>query len=284
MTIDMFGNAFFQKGEFKCDDNITVLQNGVFSDEIYLFLTSRLNVLSCKYSYGKQLRVNRLARDKIMLPAYKDGHPNWHFMQEYIRERKNKQRQELKGYYEKRLLDLFLCPEMLTDVEWGEFFIGGVDGVFEVRGTITTHPSKLNKNGLIPRITCAATNNGLEGFYDNLPTEKGGVLTVDSATIGYVSYQGSDFIATDHVEKIRGKDNRRINKEVGLFLKTSIENRSDSKYGYGYKFSQTRIKRQKIMLPIDKNGDSNWSYMENFVKNIEQKQVDNVLKYFEERM
>jgi len=91
-------------------------------------------------------------------------------------------------------------------------------------------------------------------FYQNEPTEIGGVLTIDSATDGYVSYQLNDFIATDHVEKIMGKTGK-INKYIGLFLKTAIDKSKLGKYSYGYKFSQKRIIRQKIKLPIDNNGN-----------------------------
>jgi len=41
-----------------------------------------------------------------MLPADKCKDPNWNFMEEYIKERENKQRNDLKEYYKSRLLDL----------------------------------------------------------------------------------------------------------------------------------------------------------------------------------
>ena len=94
----------------------------------------------------------------------------------------------------------------LNKKEWGEF---AINDLFNVSGTITTHPSKLISEGCIPRITCSSTNNGLENTYANMATENGGVLTVDSATVGFVSYQEADFIATDHVEKIF--NTKRIN-------------------------------------------------------------------------
>lgn len=147
----------------------------------------------------------------------------------------------------------------LSDVEWKEFNIGGEFGLFKVCGTITTHPSNLQSFGNTPRVTCSATNNAVENFYRNIPTEKGGVLTVDSATEGYVSYQLNDFIATDHVEKIFLED-KEINKYVGLFLKSCIDKSKLGKYGYGYKFSQKRISRQKILLPSLKDGSIDFEY------------------------
>ena len=171
----------------------------------------------------------------------------------------------------------------LDSVEWGEFFIGGLDGLFNVIGTKTTHPSILEIGGTIPRVTCSATNNAIDDFYHNEATEEGGVLTVDSATIGYVSYQLNDFIATDHVEKIVSKKNK-ISKYVGLFLKTCIDNSKIGKYGYGYKFSQKRIVRQKILLPVDFKGKPNWQFMENYIKQEMKVQSSKVASYYENKL
>lgn len=171
----------------------------------------------------------------------------------------------------------------LDSVEWKTFFIGGKAGIFHVLGTNTTHPSKLTPGGKTPRVTCSATNNAIDDFYCNQATEEGGVLTVDSATIGYVSYQLNDFIATDHVEKIVGK-NQKINKYIGLFLKTCIDNSKLNKYGYGYKFSQKRIVRQKILLPITSNGDPNWQFMEEYVKQEIKNQRKVILSYYEKKL
>lgn len=171
----------------------------------------------------------------------------------------------------------------LDNVEWGEFFIGGLDGLFNVIGTKTTHPSVLEIGGNVPRVTCAATNNAIDDFYCNEATEKGCVLTVDSATIGYVSYQLNDFIATDHVEKIVSKSGS-INKYTGLFLKSCIDKSKIGKYGYGYKFSQKRIVRQKILLPIDSNGNPNWQFMEDYIKQEMKVQSRKVASYYENKL
>lgn len=169
----------------------------------------------------------------------------------------------------------------LNDVEWGEFRIGDI---FDVSGTITTHPSDLIKFGKFPRITCAGTNNGLDDFYNNTITETGGVLTVDSATDGYIFYQNNDFLATDHVEKISMKNGQKMSKEIGLFVKTAIENSKDKKYGYGYKFSQSRIKKQKISLPIDSLNNPNWQFMEDYIKQEQKEIAQKVISYYEQKM
>lgn len=277
ITIDMFGNAFFQKGCFKCDDNITVLQNDLFSDSLYIFLTSRLNILNEKYSYGKQLRPNRLIRDKIMLPTKEDGNPNWHFMEEYIKERENKQRNDLKEYYKSRLLDLVVCPEVLTDVEWGEFFVSDVFDTVQ-RGKRLTKANQID--GEIPYISSTALNNGVDNFIGN--TEKvrksdNDLTLANSGSIGACFYHNYEYIASDHVTSLKlpnGSDT--VYKFISVIL-----GRFEEKYSFNREINDTRIKREKILLPIDKDGNPNWFYMENFIKNIEQKQIKNVLQYLD---
>ncbi|MDR3112760.1 MAG: restriction endonuclease subunit S, partial [Endomicrobium sp.] len=87
---------------------------------------------------------------------------------------------------------------------WKEFYL---KDLFDVRGTKTTKIADLERygKGKYPYITTQATNNGAAGFYD-FYTEKGNVLVIDSAVIGRCSYQGYDFSASDHVEKLIPKN------------------------------------------------------------------------------
>jgi hypothetical protein len=52
------------------------------------------------------------------------------------------------------------------------------------------------------------------------------------------------------------------------------------KYSYGYKFSQKRIKKQKILLPT-KNGSPDWEYMEQYAKNMIYMKLKWYLEYIE---
>lgn len=159
----------------------------------------------------------------------------------------------------------------LKNKEWKEFLISDI---FNVSGTITTHPSKLIKGGFTPRITCSATNNAFENSYKNDPTETGGVLTIDSATVGFVSFQEADFIATDHVEKLSLKNGKRINKYLGAFIIRAISSATKGKYGYGYKFSQKRITKQNILLPVNRDNKPDFEFMEAFMKKKEQEKLN----------
>jgi hypothetical protein len=166
--------------------------------------------------------------------------------------------------------------EHLNKKKWNLFKI---KDIFNVSGTTTTHPSKLiqNEQSKTPRITCSSLNNGLDDTYSNNATENGNVITIDSATVGYISYQVSDFIATDHVEKLSCK--HKINRYLGLFLVTAIKNATLNKFNYGYKFSQERIKMQKILSPINDNGEPDYEYMKQYAMSVINKKINVYKKY-----
>ncbi len=147
----------------------------------------------------------------------------------------------------------------INTTNWQSF---NLSDLFKIKGSKTTPILELQEYGIgkNPFVTTQATNNGVEGFY-NFSTEKGGVLIIDSAVLGYCSYQDTDFSASDHVEKLIPKF--EMTKNIAMFLLTII-NREQYRYNYGRKASQERLKSCSIKLPI-KNGKPDWNFMEKFI-------------------
>jgi len=137
--------------------------------------------------------------------------------------------------------------------------------LFDIKGSKTTPLLDLEEYGpgKYPYVTTKATDNGVRGFY-NYYTEEGNVLTVDSAVLGYCSYQPMPFSASDHVEKLLPKFN--MNKYVALFISTVI-NAEQYRYNYGRKCSQERLQKLQIKLP-SKNGVPDFEFMENYIKSL----------------
>lgn len=185
-----------------------------------------------------------------------------------------------KEHFEKTLLDYssFLFSNQLSknaffesihqeniqlDTNSWKYF--DLEALFTITGSKTTPLLELEEygKGQYPYVTTQATNNGTEGFYDFF-TEKGNVLTIDSAVLGYCSYQANDFSASDHVEKLIPKF--EMNKFSALFL-TTILNLEIYRYNYGRKASQTRLKTISIKLPV-LNGIPDFEFMEHFIKSL----------------
>ncbi len=162
-------------------------------------------------------------------------------------------------------LDVFVHEHEFTlrSENWLSF---NMTDLFHVKGSKTTSILELvaGDSGYFPYVTTQATNNGVEGFFSHA-TEDGGVLTVDSAVVGYCSYQKIQFSASDHVEKLVPKF--PMNDFVAMFLVTII-NMEQYRYNYGRKCSQKRLKKSTIKLPVTAEGNPDFEYMENYIKSL----------------
>jgi len=253
------GYCFYHSYNFVASDHCTILnikdKNTELDIILFLFLKPIIESMKKKYGFAREMSNNRLKKEKILLPA-KDNLPDWKFMKNYIKDKAKDVAYNDPVIYPNNIISL-------NSVKWQEFKISDL---FYVVGTKTTPKLTLNEYGYgnHPYITTRATNNGIDGFYD-FQTEKGNVLTIDSATIGHITYQESDFSASDHVEKLIPKF--KMNEYIALFLKT-ILNKEQYRYNYGRKFNQNRIKATVINLPITSKYLPNWQFMEDYIKSL----------------
>ena len=73
-----------------------------------------------------------------------------------------------------------------------------------------------------------------------------------------------------------------IDKYVYLFIAT-LTNRLSGKYNFNREINDTRISREKIVLPINKDLQPDYAYMEQYAKNIEYKKIMQYLDYLNTR-
>ncbi len=153
---------------------------------------------------------------------------------------------------------------MLDTSKWKKF---NYSDLFEIKGSTTTKIEDLVEygEGSYPYVTTQAVNNGVAGFY-NYYTEEGNCLVVDSAVLGTCTYQKKNFSASDHVEVLVPKF--KMNENIALFLSTII-NMEQYKYSYGRKRSQTKLRNEYLLLPVNSQGKPDWKYMDEFMEKLE---------------
>ena len=162
---------------------------------------------------------------------------------------------------------------MIETSSWKEFYLSDL---FEISGSKTTKIDELENYGYgkYPYVTTKATNNGVDGFFD-FHTEAGNCLVIDSAVIGYCTYQELPFSASDHVEVLRPKF--EMNKNIALFMVTII-NLDTYRYSYGRKRSQKQIKKDVIRLPVDFEGNPDWKFINNFIEELQTLEKERVIQ------
>ena len=141
-----------------------------------------------------------------------------------------------------------------------------VTELFKVKGSVTTPKEYLEEcgDGAFPYVTTQSINNGVEGFF-NYYTEQGGVLTIDSAVLGYCSYQEFNFTASDHVEVLIPKF--KLTRNIAMYFVT-LFNKEQFRYSYGRKSNQINIKKTQLVLPAKENGEPDFDYMENYITSL----------------
>ena len=97
---------------------------------------------------------------------------------------------------------------------------------------------------------------------------------------GYSVYKSENFIATSSTSFGYAE---WINKYTGIFVST-ILSQLKSKYSFGYGRTEKRLKNDRIMLPIDKQGKPNWQFMEDYIKQEMKEQSQKIVNYYENKI
>jgi len=135
-----------------------------------------------------------------------------------------------------------------------------------------------HQKGKVPYVSSTASNNGVDGFIGNsegVRTFSDCLSLANSGSVGSCFYQPYKFVASDHVTKL---ENPKFNKYVYLFL-SSVVSRISEKYSFNREINDTRIKKEKILLPVNKDDNPDFDFMEKFMRDKESKLVAKYKNY-----
>lgn len=164
---------------------------------------------------------------------------------------------------------------MLINKEWKEFRCNDVFNIY----TGASIPVKDLIQGEIPRVTASETNNGIIGYYEKMNVKNYRELNnfISISFLGGVFYHPYTASLDMKIHAVK-LPNRELTKELGMFLVRVIK-QTVCRFSYGDQLSSTDLPRQKILLPVDDNGNPDFDFMENYVKEKENKMVEKYVKY-----
>ncbi|MDR7371061.1 restriction endonuclease subunit S [Flavobacterium aquidurense] len=258
-------SAYYQKHDFYCSHDVSVIRNQFLNQFNAIFICNMINRQGFKYSYGRQAQMNIVKKETIYLPCDEFGNPDYIFMEQYINHREITKQNLYDTYVNERLKKLGFIKKVLPLEQkvWKEFFI---EDIAEISSGRDIYESE-RVSGNVPYITATANQNGIGYFVknENVTLEENCLSVNRNGSVGYSFYHPYKGLFSNDCRKLRLHHN---NKYVGLFISRQITSQKE-KYGYGYKMGTGRLKRQKIMLPVDNNEKPDYLYMEQFIKNIE---------------
>jgi hypothetical protein len=278
ISVSFLGSVFYHPYKASLDMKIHSVQLKEIEFNKYLahFIVLALKRTTELFSYGDQLSSSDLPKKKILLPINKKSEPDFEFMEAFMKQKEQEKFQEYDNYIDKRIKALkdFKTVEPIEEKEFLEFEI---EKLFEVKSGKRLTKADMKK-GKKPFIGATDSNNGITAFVSNTNTSE------DSNVLG-VNYNGSvvenfyhpyKAIFSDDVKRLSFRETEN-NKHLFLFVKNQIL-KQKAKYQYGYKFNGTRMNRQKIMLPVNDQNEPDYDYMENYMKQLEYKKLNEYLR------
>lgn len=260
---------FYQPFEHITGNKMYGIRNENLNIYIGLFIQQVLNssIKNCGFSYGQGLTGTREKRRSVMLPILSNNNeePDWQFMENYIKTKYNEKKEKYKKYKEKTLKELkYKEIEDLNKKNWKEFFM---EDLFKIKSGVRLTKENMIE-GEMPFIGSVDSSNGITNFVENINNSlDNNVLGVNyNGSVCEVFYHPYKCIFSDDVKHISLKKIEG-NKYIYLFFKTIIYKQKE-KYTYGYKFNENRMKRQIIMVPVDKKNEPDYEYMEQYIKNL----------------
>ena len=273
------GLAYYQPADFALDTHVTALypKKDILSN-VLIYMTASISKQHAIFGHGRSISLPRTHRIQVMLPVDDSGNPDYDYMEQYTSEMRKGMLMRYRTYVASQLsrLEYEDIPE-LNEKAWNEYRL---EKIFYVEsGKRLTNAYKVD--GGRPFIGATDNNNGVTGFVGNSNS------SLDKNVLG-VNYNGAPCIAFYHpYECIFTDDVKRLhlryhddNKYVLLFFKAIIMQQR-KKYGYGYKFKEKRMLRQKLILPINAAGEPDYEYMEQYAKNMMLKKYRQYLEYLE---
>ena len=267
---------YYQKSFFYTGQNIQILDFKELNKYNALFLIPLLKKQMTKFNWGGNgATLTRLKKTKILLPVNSKGDPDYAFMEIYMKQKETK----LLKQYEKQVSE-FESVVPLSEKEWSGFEIGKLfNKISAGKSKGLNHLQNVTKGG-INYLGATNSNNGVLAYVRRVEqmTHKGNSICFirnGEGSMGFSVYKAEDFIATSDIS-VGYAD--FLNKYIGLFI-TTVTDKVRGKYNFGYKRNETRLKKEKILLPTNSQGKPDFVYMENYMKMLESEKITQYLEY-----
>ena len=276
------GKAFYHDYDFVgrggAGSAINLLYNKRLDKYSGLFICKMLESSSfSKASYGVQLNGNRLKNLRFLIPVEKNGEPHWKYMSNFIKKlEKENIEKTLNHIYIYIIAKKLENKYLLKNVSWKEFFI---EDICEIKSGKDIY-ERDRIDGQTPYVTATANNNGI-GYYisnENSTLQEKCISVNRNGSVGYSFYHSYPALFGNDTRKLIPKYS---NDHVAKFISFMISSQKE-KYGYGYKMGTARLKRQKILLPVNEEEVIDYDFMKKYVILQEIKSIEQFIHKYSE--
>lgn len=264
------GSTYYHDYPFAITGDAIVLENiGNVPIGALHFIASVYDVyFSRKYSYTDKCSADKAEAEFILLPATSDGQPDWDYMESYMK--------AVMEESEKKIENLKKVDDTKNLIDTKDWKIFKLEDLFMISISLSVDKTafEFDDSYDIDFIGRTSINNGIQGKLYELkyaPNEAG-TYSVTQIGTKVCQYRENRWYASQNIFKLVPLDNA-MNK-ASKFLTTVITQALKCTYSddtYSSYPTLKSLRQQEIKLPVDDNGEPDWVYMEDYMKQIEQK-------------
>lgn len=285
----ILAESYFIKVKKEVNNNVS------FNSNLYLKVAIEKSIYN-KYSRDNLATWNKkVENDFIYLPITSDEKVDFDYMDSYITNLKVNVISEIKENSNKRIKDyLKIChlensflnndeKNLLSfEPKFKEYKLGGKEGLFDIKSPTKRFNANSVKildakeKGAYNYIVRSSLNNGQRGFIIEDPQYLSPAKTIafgqDTAT---VFYQSEPYFTGDKI-KIMTLKSHELNEKIAEYFLTVIR-KAFSGFSWGQSsFNEKVLKSVSISLPIMKNGDIDYEYMEKYISVIQKLAINDL--------
>lgn len=266
------GSAFYQKDNFLgrggAGSSVILLYNDNLNTYNGYFIATVIRSVCKKYAYSDMANKDRIGNEIIKLPVDKTGNPNFSYMETYMKNLESTVGASLTALQSAN--GSLSCKKADTET-WMSFVI---TDFFEPVKVI----NKLSKldfedDGSVPVQSSETLNNGILGYTKrkaDFLIENNEFFLIFGDHTKSTNIANYDFCVMDNVKVLRPKIS---NKQIAIFI-TTVWKKAIPDLGYARHW--TVAKDVKFKLPVNKYGDPDYEYIENYMKNVERNVKKNI--------
>jgi len=158
-----------------------------------------------------------------------------------------------------------------------------MESLFDIRPTKSyglTNSKLFAVQGKTPVVVNSSRNNGIGGYADMPPTEKGNIITFsDTTTADSIFYQPNDFIGYSHVQGVYPKTPDKWSKYALLYVVVMFRKVTEGRFNYSAKFNRKIAQALEVSLPITASGEIDYANMESYIRALEISHINRLNKY-----
>ena len=257
------GSSFYQKDDFLgrggAGSSIILLYNPNLNLYNGYFIATVIRTVCRKYAYSDMANKDTIGAEKIKLPVDETGNPDFSYMESYMK--------NLEFAVSSSLTDLQSAKkfDLSGELDISSWKLFQISELFNVQKGKRLTKSDM-KDGKIRFIGASAINNGITAYISNdehLHSQNTITLSYNGS-IGEAFYQDEMFWASDDVNVLYPKF--EMNREMAFFIIPLLKT-AGKRYAFIDKWKKEDMEKSKIPLPVDKDGNPDYKYMENYIVN-----------------